>query len=90
MTPASLEVGGDGDDGVGDFVSEVSLFGLLHLSENHGGDLLGSLSGECEDGYEMDKERTYQGHLLTAARDLDFEANTLVDDGEGGTASCPF
>ncbi len=38
---ASFEVGGNGDDGVGDLVAEVSLCGLLHLLKDHGGDLLG-------------------------------------------------
>ena len=32
------QVSGDGDDGVGDLVSEVSLGSLLHLSEDHGRD----------------------------------------------------
>jgi hypothetical protein len=40
-----VEVGGDGDDGVGDGGSEVSLGGLLHLDKDHGGDLL---RGLCE------------------------------------------
>lgn len=34
---------GNGDNGVGDLVSEVGLGGLLHLTEDHGGNLL---SGE--------------------------------------------
>jgi hypothetical protein len=34
-----VEVSGDGDDGVGDFLSEVSFSSLLHLGQNHGGDL---------------------------------------------------
>lgn len=36
-----VEVGGDGDDGVGDLLAEVGLSNLLHLAKNHGGDFLG-------------------------------------------------
>lgn len=34
--------GWDGDNSVGDFVAEVGLSGLLHLSKDHGGDFLRS------------------------------------------------
>lgn len=36
-----VKVGWDSDDGVGDVLSEVSLGGVSHLGENHGGDLFG-------------------------------------------------
>merc|ERR1719352_710379 len=36
-----VEVRGDGDDGVLDLLAEVRLGNLLHLDEDHGGDLLG-------------------------------------------------
>jgi hypothetical protein len=35
--------GRDSDNGMGDLVAKVSLGSLLHLSENHGADFLGSL-----------------------------------------------
>ena len=35
-----VEVGGDGDDGILDLCTEISLSSLLHLGEDHGGDLL--------------------------------------------------
>mmetsp|Transcript_39400 Transcript_39400/g.92147 ORF Transcript_39400/g.92147 Transcript_39400/m.92147 type:complete len:255 (-) Transcript_39400:123-887(-) len=38
-----VEVGGDGDDGVDDLLSEEGLGGLLHLGEDHGADLLGGV-----------------------------------------------
>jgi len=40
-TLSVVEVSGDGDDGIGDLLSEISLRDLLHLAENHGGNLLG-------------------------------------------------
>ena len=40
-----VEISGNGDHGVGDLLSEVSLGGLLHLSKNYGGDLLGGAPG---------------------------------------------
>ena len=36
-----VEISGDSDDGVGDIFSKVSLGGVSHLGEDHGGDLFG-------------------------------------------------
>ena len=41
LTLDIVEVGRDGDDGVGDLLAEVSLSGLLHLFQYHGGDFFG-------------------------------------------------
>ncbi|KAF5326355.1 hypothetical protein D9611_000923 [Ephemerocybe angulata] len=43
-----VEVGGDGDDGVGDLVAKVGLSGLLHLAKDHGGNLFGSLERQLD------------------------------------------
>ena len=41
LTLGVVEVGGDGDDGVGDLLAKVSLGGLLHLGQDHSGDFFG-------------------------------------------------
>ena len=40
-TLSVVEVGGDGDDSVGDLFTQVCLGDLLHLLENHGADFFG-------------------------------------------------
>jgi len=62
-----VEVGWDGDDGVGDLLAQVGLGDLLHLGEDHGGDFL-RLEHLC---------------LALADADLDCRLAVLVDDGEG-------
>ena len=44
LTLSIVEIGGDGDNGMGDSAAQVLLGGLLHLGEDHGGDLLGGES----------------------------------------------
>ena len=41
LTLSVVEVGGDGDDGVGDLLAEVSLSGLVNLDQDHSGDFFG-------------------------------------------------
>merc|ERR1719244_2393696 len=42
LTLSIIEVGGNSNNGVSDLLAKVSFGSLLHLYENHGGDLLGS------------------------------------------------
>ena len=57
----------DGDDSVSDLLSEVSLGGLLHLDQNHGGDFFG--------GEDL--------LLTRASVNLDVRLGVPVDDFEG-------
>ena len=57
--------GRDGDDGVGDLVAEIGLSGLLHLSEDHGGDFF---RGEVA-GLALDLDR--DDRLSTLLLDLE-------------------
>jgi len=41
LTLSVVDVGGDGDDDVGDFLTEGGFGVLLYLSGHHGGDILG-------------------------------------------------
>mmetsp|Transcript_12654 Transcript_12654/g.17079 ORF Transcript_12654/g.17079 Transcript_12654/m.17079 type:complete len:348 (+) Transcript_12654:668-1711(+) len=51
LTLGVVEVGGDGDNGVLDVLTEVALSDLLHLGENHGGNLLGGESLSTNAGH---------------------------------------
>ena len=44
----TVEVGGDGKDGVCDDATKLRLGGLLHLGQDHGGDFLGRLETKSE------------------------------------------
>jgi hypothetical protein len=41
LTLGVIEVGRNGDDGVSDLLAEVSLGGLLHFGQDHGGNFFG-------------------------------------------------
>ena len=49
-----VEVSWDGNNGVGNGFSEVVLSDVLHLSKNHGGDLLGSEVLRCPSDIDLD------------------------------------
>ena len=79
-----MRTGRDGDDGVGDLVSEVGLGGLLHLSKNHGGNLLGGLEGNQSDVARNEIESdTYKFLSLSLVLNLDNRLSTLLLDFEG-------
>lgn len=56
-------LGGNGDNGVSDLLSEVGLGGLLHLSEHHGGDLLGGERAANIADLDLDDGLTRRGGL---------------------------
>ena len=41
LTLGVVEVSGDGDDGIGDRVAQISLGRFLHLGQDHGGNFFG-------------------------------------------------
>jgi hypothetical protein len=74
-TLSVVEVGGDGDDSVLDGLAEIALSNLLHLAENHGGDLLG-----CESGLLL-VDLDADAGLATLVDDLEGEVLDVVLDG---------
>ncbi|KAL7278603.1 LOW QUALITY PROTEIN: hypothetical protein ACG7TL_007604 [Trametes sanguinea] len=54
LTLSVVEVGGDGDNGMGDGATEIGLGSLLHLAQDHGGNLLGSEVAELATVLNLD------------------------------------
>lgn len=82
-----VEVGRDGDDGVGDGGAEVGLSGLFHLEEDHGGDFFGRLRGNkliigSRAGTQA-RKATYEFLRLALEFDLDVRLASLVGNLEG-------
>src|SRR3569833_316424 len=70
-----VEVGRDGNDGVGDLLAQVALGHLLHLAQDHGADLLGGellgLTAELDpDGGLSAFVDNLEGHVLDIGLDL--------------------
>ena len=63
-----VEIGGDRDHGVSHLLAQVGLSGLLHLGQDHGGDLLGG------EGLVS---------LICPCLDLDMGLGALLNDLEG-------
>lgn len=76
LTLVVVEVSGDGDDGLGDLLAELGLSNLLHLGENHGGDLLGG------EGLGLVQVLNLDHGVSTLVDDLEGpRLNILLDDG---------
>lgn len=75
LTLAVVEVGGDSNDGVVDGATQVGLSGLTHLSQDHGGDLLGgevlglALELDLDDGLAALVDNL-EGEVLHVSLDL--------------------
>jgi len=57
--------GWDGDNGMGDFVSKVSLSGFLHLGQNHGADFFRGLK------WSFEKKRVEEQDKILDSRNHD-------------------
>ena len=94
LTLRVVEVGGNGDDGVGHLATKVGLGGLTHLGENHGGDLLGgeglglALELDLDDGLagtvdDLEGEVLHIGLNLSIV-ELATDETLGIEDGVGG------
>jgi hypothetical protein len=92
-----VEVSGDGDDGVGNFLAEVRFSDFLHLDEDHGGDLLSlelllfSLEGDNDHGLLADSGLNLEGpelgiRLDILIRELSSDESLGIEDGVGGVS----
>jgi len=97
LTLGIVEIGRDRDDGIGDGAAQVGLGGLLHLGENHGGDLLGMellvfahvvnadqrLLGSAR--FELERPQFHVGLDILVGK-LTTDQTLGVEDGVGGVA----
>mmetsp|Transcript_28196 Transcript_28196/g.62792 ORF Transcript_28196/g.62792 Transcript_28196/m.62792 type:complete len:249 (-) Transcript_28196:81-827(-) len=94
LTLSVVEVGGDGNDGIVDVLTEEGLGGRLHLCQDHGGDLLGGELGSgavlrhLDHGLVLVANNVVRDELLIGLDGLVGEVaadQTLnVEDGVGG------
>ena len=69
---------GNGNDSVGNLLSEVSFGGFLHLSENHSGDLLSGESTLRGTDFDFDDGLTVRSRLEFERVVLHIPLNLLV------------
>lgn len=94
LTLVVVEVGGDGDDGLSDLLAELGLSDLLHLQEDHGGDLLGGESLGLAEVLDLDHGGTVVvGDLEGPRLDILLDGGVIesttdqtlnIEDGVGG------
>ena len=75
--------GRDSDNSVGNLVSKVSLGGVLHLSENHGGNFLRGLHSEVRQETAERKNWTHEALVTTLGVHSDDGFPALLCDLEG-------
>lgn len=91
LTLGVVEVGGDGDDGMGDGLAKVRFSGLFHLRQNHGGSFFRRLHKGIRtvvERIESGEKKPHEVAELAFVLDLDGGLVILLDHLERPAKKC--